>query len=106
MCFAAPGCRAASRPVATRADDVGVGPAVTDRAGRLLLVQEAVGPARGRWKLPTGLCEADEDSDRHRGGAGGPGGDRARRFTKEVLAVRHSHGFHRGRQRRVLLRAV
>ena len=74
---------------------VGVGAVVTDRAGRLLLVQEAVGPAKGRWKLPTGLCEANEDL----------GAAAAREVLeetglavspKEVLAVRHSHGFHRG----------
>ena len=74
---------------------VGVGAVVMDRAGRLLLVQEAVGPAQGRWKLPTGLCEANEDI----------GTAAAREVLeetglavspKEVLAVRHSHGFHRG----------
>ena len=74
---------------------VGVGAVVTDRAGRLLLVQEAVGPAQGRWKLPTGLCEANENL-----------GEAAAREVREetglevrpaeVLAVRHSHGFHRG----------
>ena len=74
---------------------VGVGAVVRDRAGRLLLVQEAVGPAQGRWKLPTGLCEANENL-----------GDAAAREVREetglevrpaeVLAVRHSHGFHRG----------
>ena len=74
---------------------VGVGAVVTDSAGRLLLVQEAVGPAQGRWKLPTGLCEANENI----------GAAAAREVweetglavsPKEVLAVRHSHGFHRG----------
>ena len=74
---------------------VGVGAVVTDRAGRLLLVQEAVGPAQGRWKLPTGLCEANED-------IGTAAAREVREETglavspKEVLAVRHSHGFHRG----------
>ena len=74
---------------------VGVGAVVTDRAGRLLLVQEAVGPAQGRWKLPTGLCEANED-------LGEAAAREVREETglavspKEVLAVRHSHGFHRG----------
>ena len=74
---------------------VGVGAVVTDRAGRLLLVQEAVGPAQGRWKLPTGLCEANED-------IGAAAAREVREETglavspKEVLAVRHSHGFHRG----------
>ena len=74
---------------------VGVGAVVTDRAGRLLLVQEAVGPAQGRWKLPTGLCEANED-------VGAAAAREVREETglavspKEVLAVRHSHGFHRG----------
>ena len=74
---------------------VGVGAVVTDSAGRLLLVQEAVGPAQGRWKLPTGLCEANED-------IGAAAAREVREETglvvspKEVLAVRHSHGFHRG----------
>jgi ADP-ribose pyrophosphatase YjhB (NUDIX family) len=74
---------------------VGVGAVVTDRAGRLLLVQEAVGPAQGRWKLPTGLCEANED-------VGAAAAREVREETglevrpAEVLAVRHSHGFHRG----------
>ena len=74
---------------------VGVGAVVTDRAGRLLLVQEAVGPAQGRWKLPTGLCEANED-------VGTAAAREVREETgldvrpAEVLAVRHSHGFHRG----------
>ena len=74
---------------------VGVGAVVTDRAGRLLLVQEAVGPAQGRWKLPTGLCESDED-------IGAAAAREVREETglevrpAEVLAVRHSHGFHRG----------
>ncbi len=58
-------------------------------------VQEAVGPAQGRWKLPTGLCEANEDV----------GAAAAREVREESgldvrpaegLAVRHSHGFHRG----------
>ena len=58
-------------------------------------VQEAVGPAQGRWKLPTGLCEANED-------IGTAAAREVREETglavspKEVLAVRHSHGFHRG----------
>ena len=58
-------------------------------------VQEAVGPAQGRWKLPTGLCEANED-------IGAAAAREVREETglavspKEVLAVRHSHGFHRG----------
>ena len=74
---------------------VGVGAVVTDRAGRLLLVQEAVGPAQGRWKLPTGLCESNED-------IGAAAAREVREETgldvrpAEVLAVRHSHGFHRG----------
>ena len=74
---------------------VGVGAVVSNRAGQLLLVQEAVGPAQGRWKLPTGLCEANED-------VGQAAAREVREETglavspKEVLAVRHSHGFHRG----------
>ena len=74
---------------------VGVGAVVTDRVGRLLLVQEAVGPAQGRWKLPTGLCESNED-------VGQAAAREVREETglevrpAEVLAVRHSHGFHRG----------
>ena len=75
---------------------VGVGAVVTDRAGRLLLVQEAVGPAQGRWKLPTGALQRGERRVGRR---------RAREVREEtglevrpaeVLAVRHSHGFHRG----------
>ena len=74
---------------------VGVGAVVTDSAGRLLLVQEAVGPAQGRWKLPTGLCEANEN-------IGAAAVREVREETgldvppAELLAVRHSHGFHRG----------
>ena len=74
---------------------VGVGAVVADSAGRLLLVQEAVGPAQGRWKLPTGLCESNED-------IGAAAAREVREETglevrpAEVLAVRHSHGFHRG----------
>ncbi len=40
---------------------VGVGVVVRDAAGRLLLVQRAVEPERGRWTLPAGFLDADED---------------------------------------------
>ena len=36
---------------------------VVNDEGKVLLVQEAVGPLRGRdiWKIPTGLLDARED---------------------------------------------
>jgi 8-oxo-dGTP diphosphatase len=40
---------------------VGVGAVVLDDAGRLLLVRRAVDPQRGRWSLPAGFVDADED---------------------------------------------
>jgi len=42
---------------------VGVGAVVTDKDGRVLLVQEKSGPAArlGIWKLPTGLVDAGEE---------------------------------------------
>ena len=42
---------------------VGVGAVVVNDEGKVLLVQEAVGPLRGRdiWKIPTGLLDARED---------------------------------------------
>ena len=40
---------------------VGVGVVVRDRSGRLLLVRRAVDPGRGRWALPAGFVDADED---------------------------------------------
>lgn len=92
-CAWLPGGESPLPPGPTR--QVGVGAVVTDRAGRILLVQEAVGPATGKWKLPTGLCEANED-------VGAAAVRELREETgldcefREVLAVRHSHGFHRG----------
>lgn len=40
---------------------VGVGAAVLDGGGRLLLVRRAVPPARGLWALPAGYVDAGED---------------------------------------------
>lgn len=40
---------------------VGVGAVVRDAEGRLLLVRRGVPPARGRWALPAGYVDADED---------------------------------------------
>ncbi len=40
---------------------VGVGALVCDGAGRLLLVQRAIPPGKGRWALPAGYVDADED---------------------------------------------
>lgn len=40
---------------------VGVGVVVHDDAGRLLLVRRGVGPGKGRWALPAGFLDADED---------------------------------------------
>ena len=40
---------------------VGVGVVVHDEQGLLLLVQRAVEPGKGRWALPAGFVDADED---------------------------------------------
>jgi len=66
--------------------------------GKLLLVQEAVGPLRGKdvWKIPTGLLEAGEDI-----------ADGCIRECQEetgiatefvdLVAFRHAHGFMAGK---------
>ena len=40
---------------------VGVGVVVRDPEGRLLLVRRAVHPEKGRWALPAGYVDRDED---------------------------------------------
>ena len=40
---------------------VGVGAIVRDTAGGLLLVRRGVPPEKGRWGLPAGFVDADED---------------------------------------------
>ena len=46
---------------AYRDPKVGVGAVVRDDAGRLLLVQRGIAPAKGLWSLPAGFVDADED---------------------------------------------
>ena len=46
---------------AYRDPKVGVGAVVRDKAGRLLLVQRGIAPAKGLWSLPAGFVDADED---------------------------------------------
>ena len=48
---------------ANASTQVGVGAVVINDEGKVLLLQEAVGPLRGRgiWKIPTGLLDARED---------------------------------------------
>lgn len=48
---------------ANASTQVGVGALVVNDEGKVLLVQEAVGPLQGRdlWKIPTGLLSARED---------------------------------------------
>ncbi|HVM28530.1 MAG TPA: NUDIX domain-containing protein [Mycobacteriales bacterium] len=46
---------------AYRDPKVGVGAVVHDGEGRLLLVRRGVDPQRGRWALPAGFVDADED---------------------------------------------
>ena len=60
MCRWLPGGESPLPPNATH--QVGVGAVVVDAGrGRVLVVQEAVGPAVGHWKIPTGLLHARED---------------------------------------------
>ncbi len=40
---------------------VGVGVAVRDASGRTLLVRRGVQPEKGKWSLPAGFVDADED---------------------------------------------
>ena len=48
---------------ANASTQVGVGAVVVNDDGKVLLLQEAVGPLKGRniWKIPTGLLDARED---------------------------------------------
>ena len=56
-------CRGCGAPH-HRDPKVGVGVVVRDPEGRLLLVQRANDPCRGRWALPAGFVDADEDPRR------------------------------------------
>jgi 8-oxo-dGTP diphosphatase len=55
-----PACTACGR-TAYRDPKVGVGAVVRDADGRLLLVRRGVAPELGRWALPAGFVDADED---------------------------------------------
>jgi 8-oxo-dGTP diphosphatase len=53
-------CEACGR-IHHRDPKVGVGVVVRDAAGRLLLVRRGIEPGKGRWALPAGYVDADED---------------------------------------------
>jgi 8-oxo-dGTP diphosphatase len=55
-----PRCTGCGR-VQHRDPKVGVGVVVRDADGRLLLVRRAVHPEKGRWALPAGYVDHDED---------------------------------------------
>ena len=55
-----PVCSGCGR-TAFRDPKVGVGAVVRDADGRLLLVRRGVEPEKGRWALPAGYVDADED---------------------------------------------
>jgi 8-oxo-dGTP diphosphatase len=55
-----PVCTSCGR-TAYRDPKVGVGAVVRDDDGRLLLVRRGVAPELGRWALPAGFVDADED---------------------------------------------
>jgi ADP-ribose pyrophosphatase YjhB (NUDIX family) len=69
---------------------LGVGCLVVNGANKVLLVEEAVGPAKGLWKIPTGLLNAREDI--------GDGAERecleetgVRATFEKVIVMRHAH---------------